>query len=374
MSFRRLLLISLIPLVFGCGRDTECRKDDPVVAVFYRDDYPDPQMGGVKDYTLVLRNGTYHIFHIGDPRRGWMHGGETDFVHATSDDLVHWTRQPRLDLRHPDWSRSNLWSPSIYAENGVYYMFYTGVEWGPEVDSIHSEPAYNWQRIGLAVSWDLRTWTPAVGDGMVLDGPSHDLYPWSAYGSHGTWRNDCRDPFVLHTDGGYVLFAAVRLYDGETLGPMAIAVAHSENLLEWTWGGYLPVTQGAKAESPNVIRRGRYYYLFWTGAGSAIEVARSTHADTDYNRIPSQGVNYGYAGEILIEPDRNVWGAIGRGDEFLEAYVLQLKKVVFADHAPVPVLAQEFRRSELGLGSVPSRCLPVRDRDFAPAAGRISAP
>lgn len=252
-----------------------------------------------------------------------------------------------MDLRHPDWSRTNLWSPSILVEGGVYYMFYTGVEWGPDVNPDHPGAAYNWQRIGLGLSSDLVIWTRLTGDGLVLDGPHHEQYAWSAYGTEGPWRNDCRDPFVLKTGGRYLLFAAIRLYVGEALGPMAIAVARSQNLRDWVWVSPVPVTQGATAESPYVVEQGGYFYLFWTGAGSRIRVARSAQPDTGYVRIAAEGIDYGYAGEFLIEPDRHVWGAIGRGDELLEAYVLQLKKAVFVAGSEPLVRAEEFTQSDL---------------------------
>jgi hypothetical protein len=222
------------------------------------------------------------------------------------------------------------------------------------VNPDHPGAAYNRQRIGLAVSSDLFTWTRVSGNSLILDGPSHDQYAWSAYGTDGPWRNDCRDPFVLKTGDHYLLFAAIRMYDGAALGPMAIAVARSSDLQDWTWESPLPVTQGATAESPFVIERGGFYYLFWTGAESRIRVARSAQADSGYVRVSSEGVDYGYAADILIEPDRYVWGAIGRGDEYLESYVLQLKKLVFAADA-VPVRAEEFTQSEFTSGSVSAR-------------------
>ena len=106
----------------------------------------------VKDHTLVIEDGTYHLFHITgtDSLGRWsVPGNEVDFGHATSSDLRHWTIQPRV----VDWEPSaheerNRWAPHVVRTGSGFRMYYTGVN------------RHIAQVILCAESTDLYTWAP----------------------------------------------------------------------------------------------------------------------------------------------------------------------------------------------------------------------
>ncbi len=357
----------MLPVALGCGNDSAFTSAEPeesveisapgdrwepTVTVIYTDEYTDGTPGGVKDYSLIREpSGLYHIFHIADPWLGWQNGGEANLVHAVSSNLLSWTRRDRIELSHDSWSRTNIWAPHVYEEDGEYYMFYTGVEWGEEVDPEHPGSGYHWERIGMATPTDasLDSWEPLNDTGLVLDGP-HQTDPrtsWSCYGVEGPWHHDCRDPFVIKVGDEYLMYVCVRLADYSA----AIAIARATDLLlaDWEWDDdYLHFTNlGNKAESPNIHKVGSYYYLFWTGSGSTVRVARSLEPDSGFTVLTdTQGMDLGYANEVLIQPTKKIFGAIGNGDGSQGAYELQLKKLEIIQNGSPIVYTREFKTGD----------------------------
>jgi len=215
---------------------------------------------GVKDFALVFTGSEYHIFHI-------THDGgiATKFGHATSTDLLSWTYQPSIDFPWDDnWATSRMWAPNIVKHNGLYYMFYAGVE--DDDNAIFS--ADNIQRLGLAISSNLYNWYPYDGShGMLMEGPYEE---WCDYGSTNPYANDCRDPYVFSDDPGhFLLYATIRMphHELNQKGPQAIAYAESDNLVDWEWVGYLDSTIAdteGSAESPTIVTDpGVMHYLLW---------------------------------------------------------------------------------------------------------------
>ncbi len=285
--------------------------------------------GGVKDFSIIKSGTAFHIFHIADPE---LSTGGIDFGHAMSTNLIDWTYFDRIDLRHEDWSSDQIWAPHVIEEDGVFYMFYTGVE-VPEGLGL----GYGYQRIGLATSTDLANWTLHNGNGLVLDGPWHDQYDWCAYGTPGSWNNDCRDPFVFNDGDEYVMLVSIRMYEeGNEWPPMAIAVAKSPDLFNWTWSHYLPATTWWKAESPNLVKFEDTYFIMWTSSNDGdIKIASATDIDGPYTQRTSEGL-YGYANETFENAGYMIYGAIVDDYDY-NGYDLRLKKVEFYLDDPVAV-------------------------------------
>ena len=303
----QLKSINAVLCVIICLSTPSCSENDSQVddemTFTYLDVYDNPEEGGVKDYSVVKAGATYHIFHISDPRIGWQNRGEKAFVHATTNDFVTWTRHERIELKDPSWSGTNVWAPHVFEEAGTYYMFYTGVEWSSETGGT----SMNFQRIGLATSTDLFDWTLYNGNGLVLDGPWHDQYDWSVFGTpNESWKNDCRDPFVYHDGDEYVMLNSIRTPSGQ----MAIALAKSTDLLNWSWSHHLPVTVGDVSESANMVKVDSTYYVIWTSSWDGeIQIASATDIDGPYVLETSEGL-YGYANETMNHNGRLFYGAI----------------------------------------------------------------
>lgn len=196
-----------------------------------------PEDFGVKDHTLFWYNGYYYI------AANYI-VGEKQFAYARSLDLCTWeTLEAILDERLAgSWDEKAIWSPYVYVEAGVYYLYFTGVT---------QEFA---QSILLATTTnpaDPHSWK--VED-MVFQ-PSHPGTTWDETG----WA-DCRDPMVIKIGEIYYLYYAGADEQGGIVG---VASAASP-MGEWTdWGSVIPPKPGTIPESPTIFSHDRYFYLFY---------------------------------------------------------------------------------------------------------------
>ncbi|MBI3557247.1 MAG: glycosyl hydrolase family 32 [Deltaproteobacteria bacterium] len=218
----------------------------------------DPSVGEkekwyINDHTIIRgHDGLWHMFGIthaepADPER------EVKFAHATSPVLTQpqWTKQPfalTAERRHHEVL---LWAPYVFEHDGIYHMFYCA-----------GDPNHARYRIHQATSRDLWHWTRVAANPMVVDG------------------YDARDPFITRIAGRWVLY-----YTANTTaqgGHHIVAYRTSQDLMNWgkrhvayespevgTWGG--------PTESPFVVQRGEFHYLFTGPAGKyeATNVYRS---------------------------------------------------------------------------------------------------
>ena len=260
----------------------------------------DPSDGqNAKDFALVQAADGFHIFHIRGLGPWGIADYETTFGHESSDDFLQWSYHAPLDLRGPsgDWNDRNIWSPHVVAIDGVWHMFYTGVSYFGTVRET------NLQRIGLATSTDLFEWTPAPtecegvpGAGCLFDCAAM----WTTWGSGGAYTGDCRDPFLLPHDGGYVLFLTTRLNDGREV----IARASSPDARNWTLLDPILATAGSKAESPAALLRDGVCELYWT-ASNGLQVCQAS--DPLGNFGAGAWISYGFAAELLPAPGASYW-------------------------------------------------------------------
>lgn len=174
----------------------------------------------------------------------------------SSEDLVHWTRHPRvLDRANVSWLRRALWAPSAIEKDGRFYLFFSA-------NDIQKEGEVG--GIGVAVS-------------DRPDGPFRDLLGRPLVGSfhHGAQPID---PFVFRDDdgrhylihGGWGRCVIARLRDDftgfEPLDPAEPATIFRE------------ITPEGYVEGPCMFRRkGKVYFMWseggWTGPDYAVAYA-----------------------------------------------------------------------------------------------------
>lgn len=190
------------------------------------------------------KDGRWHLFgieanNIGHPAPSGVPG---HFVHATAERLTQrcWQRQQNA-LEQVTASESQLWAPHVVERNGTYYMFYCSGSIPPD------KPVQ--YRLSLATSTDLQQWTrhpnPLFEDGFQARDPmvmwNHAEQKWVMY------YTATENPAV---DSSYIV-ACRTSTDLLTWGPRKIAFKDTKT------GQYFGPT-----ESPYVLRRGDYYYLF----------------------------------------------------------------------------------------------------------------
>jgi hypothetical protein len=198
----------------------------------------------IADHTWVKDDaGVYHLFFHNE---GHVSGNEIE--HYTSTDLQSLDYVGVALRPNPAaWDSHGLWAPHIIKHEDTYYMFYTGV------DGDGRDPATK-QRVGLAISTDLMTWT---------------RYP----GNNCSHNQQCRDPFVIWDSrkNQWVMFATAKSVNLSGV----VTVAYSTDLLEWTGAGFIDATRrldtgvggqttGGQSENPHIMSHGGTHYLVFT--------------------------------------------------------------------------------------------------------------
>lgn len=178
---------------------------------------------------------------------------------------------PALCRQPGAWDAFGLWAPHVVEHGGTYFMFYTGTT-GPATDPNTK------QRIGLAISTDLMTWTRypvnrcpgTTGNGCVYECREC----WTTWGGPPRGYNQqCRDGCVVWDADRqrWVLFATAK----STNGFAVITVAYSTNLTRWAGAGYIDATRrlahgtggqttGGQAENAHVVSHGGTHYLLFS--------------------------------------------------------------------------------------------------------------
>jgi hypothetical protein len=223
-----------------------------------------------KDFTIVKKDGLFHVFYIRHNVLVPNDSTEVDFGHAVSPDLYTWQQLPPvIAVRESSWDNAHVWAPSIVERDGVYSMFYTGLTSGG---------AYGgWQRIGLATSTNLMDWTR-------LDQPVYSCMqvPW-AWCDSTDGNTGFRDPFVMPdptTPGRWLMY--VSTFPGaDTTGMIVDVGASTGDFTQWTdlmplWITNYTYSYNTIVESPHLFPHGNLWFLFFTtNSGQPISYAIS---------------------------------------------------------------------------------------------------
>lgn len=221
------------------------------------------------DHSFVEKDGVMHVFYIrGHVGYEWDTRFADTFGHATSTDLVHWDiHPPCLTATRGGPDDYQVWAPGVTEKDGVYYMYYTGV-------NIHVA-----QTICLATSRDLFTWEKYEGNPVVLPGE------W------GAWRvdawSDCRDSMVFLDDDGtaYMYYCTARKTPAGGMEP-ALGIASSRDMINWRdEGAYSFDICDITLESPFVLKKDGKYYLFYTNCGHGTSYAVSDSPITGWKSL-----------------------------------------------------------------------------------------
>ncbi|MEW2384017.1 family 43 glycosylhydrolase [Micromonospora sp. NPDC047707] len=190
------------------------------------------------DHTIVKneQTGGWHVFAITHPEPG-APLDEKLFGHATAPTPTGpWTKQPPALAANRGAGEHWIWAPHVVHHNGVYYMFYAA-----------GNPDFANYRIHLATSTDLFTWTRSPANPLFTDG----------------WEG--RDPMVTRVGDRWVMYYTAT--SSPTGGNHVVAYRTSTDLRTWSaraiaYSSPFTGRAGGQTESPFVVRRGDWYYLF----------------------------------------------------------------------------------------------------------------
>jgi arabinan endo-1,5-alpha-L-arabinosidase len=218
-------------------------SSQPVVAAGEFRKIYDPSTGEqeawyINDHCFIRgEDSTWHLFGIthAEPAAPL---DERNFAHATSPELTAapWHKQPFALTTDDTQGERHLWAPHIIRHDGIYHMFYCA---GGDDNTRY--------RIHLATSPDLWHWERHAANPLIVDG------------------YDARDPMVLRIGDQWVLYYTAT--DQPAGGHHVVACRTSADLVTWSerrivFQDVETGTYGGGTESPFVVRRGPYYYLF----------------------------------------------------------------------------------------------------------------
>ena len=244
--------------------------DDDGDGIILDEDFPaiDDEDDDIADHTWIRdAGGLYHLFFQTED-----HGTGSYIEHYISLDLQSLEYVGSALFKNQNgWDSHGLWAPHVIKNGDIYYMFYTGVD-GPGGDSLTK------QRIGLATSTDLITWTRYPVNNCPGTAGAGCIYEcnecWTTWGDEpGSFNKQCRDPFVTWDQAGkrWVMFVTAK--SDNQYG--VVTVAYSKNLVDWTGAGFIDATRrleagtlgqttGGQAENPFVMSQGGKHYLLFT--------------------------------------------------------------------------------------------------------------
>jgi hypothetical protein len=235
-----------------------------------------------KSLNRELRESAAHAKREGRP---WFDAhDEKQLAHATAPSLTtsQWRKQPFAMVA--DATESVLWAPHVITYAGLHYMFYAA---GAE----HDDGNF---RMHLATSADMTNWTRHDGNPLFIDG------------------FEARDPMVLRVGDVWVMYYTAT--EPATGGHHVVAYRTSDDLKTWGSRGIAFVdpmkgTGAGPTESPFVVKRGDFYYLFLSmrhnyipGYYADTEVFRSRNPlHWDINDVV--GRFDGHASEVIRDVD-----------------------------------------------------------------------
>jgi hypothetical protein len=253
-----------------------------------------------RDFAFIHARGLFHLFYI---RHSYYvahdDSTEIDFGHAVSQDLTNWTqRDPILHVRPGSWDDLHVWAPSIIQRDGTYYLYYAGVTRVPYAYSLY-------QRIGVATSEDLETWTRC--DAPVYGG---NQAPWVFADSSRYEGCQFRDPHVIEdptgSDAWLMYYSAT---PQEAANQLIVGIARNgTGLTAWEdlkplWNTDAAHFQGF-TESPCMFPHGGRWYLFFsTNSGHPIRFQHAASPTAD---------STGWVGTYRLSdnaPDTDAWFA-----------------------------------------------------------------
>ena len=253
-----------------------------------------------KDFTVVKKDGQFHLFYIRHDIGKANDDTEKDFGHAVSADLYTWVQLPPVIPAQDDsWDNLHVWAPYIVLLDGVYYMFYTGVTQHP--GQFDAE-----QRTGIATSTDLMTWNR-------LDAPIWSCrdVPWSWCDSTDL-NPGFRDVFVMPNPSapGHWLMYTTTFPASDHTGMLVDIAGSDGDLTQWDDLGPLWITHytysfNTLIESPHLFKHAGLWFLFFTtNAGQPISYCVGTNPTGP----PSQ---WAYRGRLsnMIGIDTRSWYA-----------------------------------------------------------------
>jgi beta-xylosidase len=243
-------------------------------------DYPDPS---------VIRHG--NVYWATATSSEW--GPQFPLLHST--DLVNWEQAGSVFAHRPAWAVANFWAPEISEYRGRYYVYYVGRKKGGP--------------LAVAVATADKPEGPYTDHGPLVAQDAGSIDPVPVTNEKGErwllWKEDGNSRKLP------TIIWAQRLDDkGVELQGMPTEILRNDA----SW-------EGAVIEGPFVVRRGDWFYLFYSGSGCcgsgcnyALGVARARSLLGPWEKNPANPILAGNDawrcpghGSIVQDEQKRYW-------------------------------------------------------------------
>ena len=185
-----------------------------------------------------------------------------------SSDLINWERIGSVFQEHPAWTSGSFWAPELFYHDSTFYVFYTAKRKGDQESCIGVATTRNladgFQDQGILIEWG----NEAIDAYVYEDTDSTVYITWKAYGL------DPDRPIEI-------LGSALDLETMKLTGEPFSLTRHDQG-----W-------QGNGDEGQCLVRRGDYYYMFYSTGGCCdnrcdyeVHVSRSKALQRGWEQYP----------------------------------------------------------------------------------------
>lgn len=234
--------------------------------------------GDFADPSIIRSGDTYYA--IGTSSEWGPH-----FPIFKSTNLSDWQQTGFLFEEAPRWTKSSFWAPEYYYHNNTYYVYYTARR---------------------------------KSDGVSCIGVATSKFPDHGFKDHGIlieYGKEAIDAFVFNDNGQlYITWKAYGL-DKRPIEILGSKLSDDGLSLTGEPFSLLKDTQGVGIEGQSILKKGQYYYLFYS-AGACCGIA------CDYNvrvaRASAITGPYEDGDSNPILTDRDGWKCPGHGTFVLD--------------------------------------------------------
>lgn len=281
-----------------------------------------------KDFAMIEKDGLWHVYAI------YVCISQTPACDTTARGLMHLTSKNLTDWTEVGyvippgtagaWDSYDVWAPSVVEQGGTYYMYYTGVK--------QNGLGVLEQKIGVATSTDLNTWTKSPSNPVV----NCDNFSWAYWDATDVSGDGaaCRDPNVIwnadNSEWVMTINGRSQADNAPTAHAPTVGITTSTDLLSWNESGYISQTNGYVTESPHLVKHGATWNLFWTdncSGGRCLKYATSSSPYSGFsaksNLLPAEANEY--ASEYYQTGGKEYFASVGNTN-----IVLSFKEILWS--------------------------------------------
>ncbi|MCL3779054.1 hypothetical protein EMN47_01525 [Prolixibacteraceae bacterium JC049] len=278
-------LLLILATMVGCKTANENTEKEvtykPATNITLGEEFTIYKLPFAYDHSIIYNktDKKWHLYGIQQP--------QTKFIHLTADSLTQrgWVKHEPFTYKGRE-----IWAPHIVLHDGVYYMFYTAIGVPREIRLATSKDLFNWEH--------------------------HSEKPLFAFKNEFTNNMKNKDPMVYRHNDEWIMYYSM-MKDAKH---WVVGYSTSKDLLSWSDPKicFDENTESPGVESPFVVKRGKYYYMFlsarpWPHGAEEIFISESPYHWEAKDLVKS--INPWHAAEVVQDFDGQWYLSRSSGDQ-----------------------------------------------------------